>query len=437
MQSIAQYRAIAVQMKTKQRIPAMAQTYTSPLEVEQQLKNLRIFLSVADAKSITQAAEQLFKAPSAITRSIIELERFIGVSLFERKARGMLLNAYGEAVLVRVRRIDDEIRLAADEFLRSRAKTRASSPSAISNLLFNGRKLQLIIHLATYHNISSAAAHMKMTQTGASMALSRLEAALGQSLFQRRMQGMVATDAADRLVMCARRVFAELRHMGSDISAISGNLTGSIVIGTTPLGRTDVFPTAIATTISRYPGLRVTTVESSYEQLIGSLRSGDIDIVFGVLRPSHLCRGLITEPVFTDRLSVVVRAGHPLARRTQLQMSELLTEKWILPRPNALGRPLVEAAFQKQGLQPPVPSVETGDLAVLRQLLNASDMLAVTSPHQLMLEIRSGLLTELPVTIGETREVGVIVRDGAMLSPAALAVLDAVRCQVRERREHQ
>jgi LysR family transcriptional regulator of gallate degradation len=412
----------------------MMQRHTSSLDVAQQLQNLRTFVSVADAESITRAAELLYKAPSAITRSIIELEHSIGFPLFERKPRGMLLNAFGGAVLVRARRIHDEIQSAADEFLRSRAKTPGTSPSAISNLLFNGRKLQLLIHLADSRNITATAAYLNMTQAGASMSLSRLEAVLGQALFQRRMQGMVVTDAADRLVMHARRVFAELRHMISDISAISGTLTGSVVIGTTPLGRAAVFPTAIATAISQHPELRVTIAEGAYEQLIGRLRSGDIDAVFGVLRPSALNQGLVTEPLFTDRLGIVVRAGHPLARRKQLQMSELLTEKWILP---SLGRrPLVDASFRKLGLQPPVASVETGDLAILRQLLTFSDMLAVTSPHQLMFEIRSGTLAELPLTlVGTTSEVGLVVRDGAMLSPAALAVLEAIRSEVRERRE--
>jgi LysR family transcriptional regulator of gallate degradation len=416
----------------------MTETYASPLDIEQQLQNLHIFVSVADAESITRAAEQLFKAPSAITRSILTLEQSLGVSLFERKPRGMLLNAYGEAVLIRARRIHQEIQSAADEFLHSKSKVPPSSHGAISNLLFSGRKLQLLIHLAAFRNISSAAAHMNMTQAGASMALSRIEAALGQELFQRRMQGMVPTEVTDRLVIRARRILAELRHMDSDISAITGTLTGSIVIGTTPLGRTHFFPNAIATAISQHPGIRVTAVESTYEQLVGSLRSGDIDIVFGVLRPRHLCQGLITEPLFTDRLSVVVRTGHPLAKRTQLQMADLIGEKWILPRPNAMARPMFEAAFKKLGLPPPIPSVETGDLSTLRQLLEVSDMLALTSPHQLILELRSGSLIELPIALGgSAREVGFIVREGAMLSPALLAVLEAVRAQVRKRPELQ
>lgn len=400
---------------------------------EQRLQHLRDFLAVAEAGSIASAANRIFKAPSAITRSIIELEASLGTSLFERKPRGMLPNAYGEAVNRRAERIRDEVHFAAEEFLRSQLNPSSSLRTTIINLLFAGRKLQLLILLTDFRNISSAAAQMGMTQAGASMALSRIESGIGQSLFQRMMQGMVATDPAARLVMRAKRIFAELRHMESDISAISGNVAGTVAIGTLPLGRTFVVPTAIANALSRHPGLRVTTIESPYEQLVGNLRSGDIDVLFGALRPNDASQGLITKPLLNSRMGIVARAGHPLAQRRDLQLADLLSEKWILPKPNAPGRRLVDASFQELGLQPPIPSVETGDLAILRQLLNSSDMLTAISPPQFMFEIHAGMLAELPVALGvTTRQIGLTLRDGAMLSPATLAVLDAIYGVVRE-----
>jgi LysR family transcriptional regulator of gallate degradation len=189
----------------------------------------------------------------------------------------------------------------------------------------------------------------------------------------------------------------------------------------------------MAEAISEFPGLRVTTIESPYEQLITGLRNGDIDVVFGALRCNELYQGLTTEPLFTDRLGIVARAGHPLARQIPLKLADLMGEKWILPKANALGRPLVDQSFRDQGLEPPVASIETADSSIIRQMLNASQMVAVTSPHQLMFEIRSGLLTELPVPLTNTRRpIGLILREGAMLSPAIQAVLEAVRKQVRK-----
>ncbi len=415
----------------------MNERRVSLTNVEQKLQHLRDFLAVAETGSISRAANQIFKAPSAITRSIIELEASLGTPLFERKPRGMLPNAYGEVVKRRAERVRDEVHAAAEEFMRSQLKTSPSLRTTIINLLFAGRKLQLLILLADFRNISSAAAQMGTTQAGASMALSRIESGIGQVLFQRMIQGMVATDPAARLIMRARRIFAELRHMESDISVISGNVAGTVSIGTLPLGRTFVIPTAIAKALSRHPGLRVTTIESSYEQLVGNLRSGEIDVLFGALRPKDATQGLITKPLFNDRVGIVARAGHPLAQSKNLQLADLLSEKWVLPKPNAPGRRLVDASFRELGLQPPIPSVETGDLAILRQLLNSSDMLTAISPPQFMFEINAGMLTELPVALGvTTRQIGFTLRDGAMLSPAAFAVLNAIRGVVRELPSH-
>ena len=256
-----------------------------------------------------------------------------------------------------------------------------------------------------------ALTRMPVAYNSSSMALSRMEATLGHGLFQRMMQGMVATDATARLVMRAKRVFAEIRHMQSDLAAISGSLAGLVTIGTLPLGRTFVVPTGIAHALAQHPGLRVVTFENQYEQLIASLRNGDIDVVFGALRPKDLAQGLVTEPLFSDRIGIVARRGHPLAAYASLSLQDLLSQQWILPRPNAPGRRLVDASFQELGLQAPVPSVETGDLAMLRQLLNCSDMLTAISPHQLMFEIQAGTLAELPVKLGATtRSIGFTLR---------------------------
>jgi len=174
----------------------------------------------------------------------------------------------------------------------------------------------------------------------------------------------------------------------------------------------------------------VVTFENQYEQLIASLRNGDIDVVFGALRPKDLAQGLVTEPLFSDRIGIVARRGHPLAAHPSLSLRDLLSQQWILPRPNAPGRRLVDASFQELGLQAPVPSVETGDLAMLRQLLNCSDMLTAISPHQLMFEIQAGTLAELPVKLGATtRSIGFTLRQGSALSSATLVVLDAIRQQ--------
>lgn len=409
----------------------MTELATMPERLENSLRYIRDFLSVAETGSIARSSEVIFKASSAIARAISELEHSLGVGLFERKPRGMLLNAYGEAVRNRARRITDEIAGGVEEVARFAKRQPTVERNAVSNLLLNGRGLMLLISVSELRNLSAAAAHVGLSQAGASMALSRMESALGQPLFQRMMQGMVVTDAGAMIVSRGKRIVAELRHMQSDVAAIAGTMQGRIAIGALPLGRTHVLPTAVAAALQRHPNIRVTTVESPYEALAAGLRDGDIDFIVGALRVGERNAGLITESLFEDRLGIIARAGHPLAG-APASLKDLLPQRWILPRPGAPGRRLIDQSFRELAIEPPIPSVETGDLAVLRGLLKNSDMLTAISPHQLHYEITSGDLVELPVALGKTvRQIGITSREGAMLSPATLAVIDEIRSASR------
>lgn len=403
-------------------------------EVDDSLRYLRSFLSVATTGSIAKSAAIVFKAPSAITRDMFELERILGVTLFERRPRGMLLNAYGEAVLRRASRIQEEIRLAAEEFCQKAKPDGGPDRNSVANLLFSGRKLQLFVGLAEQKQASAVGRQLGLSQAGVSMSLSRLEEALRQPLFQRMARGMVPTDPASRLLLRAKRVLADLRHMSSDISAIEGTLQGTVAIGALPLGRTLILPSAIAATLAAHPELRIKTFESPYDVLVAGLRSGDIDFIFGALRPNELCQGLRNEPLFVDQVAIIGRTSHPLSRRSTVTLADLAHERWILPRQDSPARQLLESSFRDAGLEPPCPSVETGDLGILRTLLQNSDILTAISPHQLCFEIAAGSLCELPLRLeGTRRKIGLIFREGALLSPAAQAILNETRLLVRDR----
>lgn len=57
---------------------------------------LRVFHAAAEAGSFTHAAETLHLSQSAISRQVSTLEREVGVPLFQRHARGLILTEQGE-----------------------------------------------------------------------------------------------------------------------------------------------------------------------------------------------------------------------------------------------------------------------------------------------------------------------------------------------------
>lgn len=63
------------------------------------LSLLRVFVAVANAGSLTRAAATLRMQQPTVSRAVLALERDLGVPLFERRSRGVVLTPQGEAVL--------------------------------------------------------------------------------------------------------------------------------------------------------------------------------------------------------------------------------------------------------------------------------------------------------------------------------------------------
>jgi DNA-binding transcriptional LysR family regulator len=85
---------------------------------------LRIFQAAAQAGSFTHAGEQLNMSQSAVSRQVSALEQDLGVALFHRHARGLILTEQGE----HLSRAANEV-LAKLESVRSRLTESSEKPT--------------------------------------------------------------------------------------------------------------------------------------------------------------------------------------------------------------------------------------------------------------------------------------------------------------------
>jgi LysR family transcriptional regulator of gallate degradation len=401
-------------------------TQITPLGIN--LRHLRALSAVASAGSITGAAENLFRVPSGITRAITELESALGRRLFDRRSRGVTLNSYGVLVLARAHRIEAEFELGRAQLVAKGGIRPSADVSALFNSMLNGRRLAVIASLVEKRNMPMVAREFGITQPAISTALRDLETGLSMPLFDRKASGLVPTLIGEIIAFHFKRVLAELRSIGPDIAANEGHLQGSVVVGALPLGRTQILPLAIAALLKRHPGLHIATVESPYDVLVAGLRNGDIDLIFGALRDHEQNKDLKQQGLFTDRISIIARAGHPLLKASQIDFNTLHQASWVLSRNGSPSRELLKRFFSEANEIPPDPAVETGDLALLRGLLIESDMITAISAHQLHYEIRDRRLAIVDFSLDRVqREIGLTQRLGAFPSPGANAMIEEIK----------
>ncbi|MBM2576546.1 LysR family transcriptional regulator [Jannaschia sp. Os4] len=88
---------------------------------------LRIFHAVADAGSLTHAGDVLHLSQSAVSRQIKSLEEGLGVTLFHRHARGLILTEQGELLFDATRAMNKRLDAAT-------ARIRDSEEEVFGNL---------------------------------------------------------------------------------------------------------------------------------------------------------------------------------------------------------------------------------------------------------------------------------------------------------------
>lgn len=295
----------------------------------------------------------------------------------------------------------------------------------------NLRQLQTLLVIAECRSISRAAERLHVSQPAVTKSLRELERSVGVMLFERTARGLSPTRYGDSLIRHAKSISAELRHADEELAALRGAATGRVSIGTAPIGAAKIVPQAVAELLRAQPGLVVNIVEGTHGTLLPAVAVGELDLFFGPLGDDGPGEGLVEEVLFYDRLHIVARRRHPLAKRRTVELAELIDQQWVLPPTTVRPRRQLENAFRRQGLTPPAKGVETASPLILRTLLLESDRISVIARQALVVELELGLIKILPVDLGATiRPIGIVMRAGASASPGVGMLIEHIRAAI-------
>jgi DNA-binding transcriptional LysR family regulator len=79
------------------------------------LRDLDTFLAVARSGSMAKAATQLAVSQPSVSNAIADIERTLGVRLFDRLAQGVELTPYGHALIRSALAVFDDVRQGVQE----------------------------------------------------------------------------------------------------------------------------------------------------------------------------------------------------------------------------------------------------------------------------------------------------------------------------------
>ncbi|KAB0568026.1 LysR family transcriptional regulator [Pseudomonas palleroniana] len=188
---------------------------------------------------------------------------------------------------------------------------------------------RLLVAVADHGSITAAAQCVGMTQSAASQAMAGMEATLGAQLFTREPRKTLPTALGLSVIEQARVMMGALQAIRSTVDEARPMLRGTLRIASFPI----VLQTFLSPLLQRfkqlYPGIEVTTLEVTDDEVNTLLDAGLIDLGV-VLNPKPERKATV---LGRDHWTAVVPAQHALAQRPAgavVTLEELLEQPFVL-----------------------------------------------------------------------------------------------------------
>lgn len=239
------------------------------------------------------------------------------------------------------------------------------------------RHLMLVHTLMETGTVVGAAARLHISQPGVSRALLELEAILGVELFERGPRGLTPTMYGSAFVGHARSALAHLNLASTQIVELASATQGQVSVGAHLGGTAFHIPRAIQRLKRAYPLVSVTVRTGAFEELVASLRTGQLDLLVSRAEPTTVAAGLAREVLYEEPIDVVARSDHPAFGLQATTLADLFDYPWILPGDATMLRQQVEQEFARLNLPLPRNRVEVTTFLTVRRLLAETDSVTV------------------------------------------------------------
>jgi len=190
------------------------------------------------------------------------------------------------------------------------------------------QELKYLVALADHGHFGRAAEACFITQSTLSTQIKKLEDFLGVTLFDRSLKRVTPTPIGREILQAARNIVEESERIRELAKHAQDPMARTIHLGVIPTLGPYYLPHALTLVHKKHPGLRLLLREEMTSQIFDHLADGKLDA--GLLALPVTDDSLRVEPLFYEPFYAALPAGHSLARRDVLKVSDIMAEKLLL-----------------------------------------------------------------------------------------------------------
>ncbi len=218
------------------------------------------------------------------------------------------------------------------------------------------RQLRYFIEVAEREHYTEAAEYLHVAQSAISLQISKLEAELGVTLFERTGRNIKLTQIGSIFLTHTKAAIQAIDYAKSKVDEYLDPENGTIKIGYPTSLANHLLPTVISSFREKQPNVSYHLRQGSYAYLMNAVKTGEIGLAFLGPVPT-------TDPdlepytLFSESLSALVPDNHPLADKKSIALDDLRNDHFVLfPEGYILEKISVEACLQA-GFEPNIIAV--------------------------------------------------------------------------------
>lgn len=223
-------------------------------------------------------------------------------------------------------------------------------------------RLKAFIFSAETMSFSEASKLLQLSQPTISHHIKTLESNLGVTLFERRGNQLMLTEAGSLLLPWARKLIRQSNEIREMMSAVQDRAIGHLRIACSVASGKYVLPHLAMRFRQRFPEVQVSILPCAPREVTTRLLEDQANLA---LVSSELVeQGFESQTLYIDSVGLIVPEGHRLTKQAAVTPADLLSEKLILREPGSGTRTVLMTELAKH-------DITLDDLDVLFELGNA------------------------------------------------------------------
>lgn len=187
--------------------------------------------------------------------------------------------------------------------------------------------LKVFLVVAKMNSFTRAAEFLNLSQPAVTHQIKNLETMLRTKLFNRCQNKIFLTKSGNILLKYAEDINSLYQNAMKEIQAVNNRVAGDVLIGSASLLGKYFLPRVIGEFKKTYSEVNISMLVGNSKEILEYLQTDVIELAI-VSEPIPF-KHLISFPLYSDHLTIIVDPDHPWSRKKEVAPTDLFSEDFI------------------------------------------------------------------------------------------------------------